>query len=407
MEISKKYLNKYMALLRFPNLIGSKGIHKILSTNREDLRLVIEDGTPYYAVSVFAPTLLLKALGVHFLPLEPVIATAGQFGLARDFREVTQKIIGFDTSCCGGQSILHLFENEIIPLPKCILACSHMCDDSLKTFNFVAEYYNIPILSLDVPYQVDQAAVDYVATQLKEMANTICEMEGIRFGIDRLKEAVATANRTNAHRHEVFSLCKDNPPVFNMPGYLPAYPFFSKFGDHEAEEIYRTLAADIRKRVKLKKWVFQGDYFRILWMGMIPLMVPHFLSYLDTLKFGFPTTELMFHSDFETMDEQDPFKGMAQQITRYPLVGRTKRRLDKIDEIIKEYHIEAVIHFNHRGCLSFNGDNYLLSDHLRAEDIPFLVLEGDIGDNAYCSENQLKEKALNFKQILEARYGTR
>jgi len=404
--LSDKYLSKFQALLRFPNLFGSPGIYRILKTNFEDLRQVTEEGRPYAAISVFVPSEILAALQIHYLPLEPVIATASQFGVVTEWEELYDDLLVTDTCCCGGQSLLALYERQVLPLPKYFLSCSHMCDDSLKTFNFLARRYDVPIFNLDVPYQKDREAVAYLASQLRELVRFICSIEHKELAPAALEGAIAVSNRTNGHRQALFSSMKTNPPLFRMFDNLPTYPMFSKFGRPEVETIYRELAEEVQTRVAKRQWAFEDGCYRLLWLGMIPLTFPKLLGFLDTLKFGFPITELALHSDFGSI-EGEPFEGIALKILNYPLVGPAQRRLDKIAQVLEEYGIEGVIHFNHRGCVSFNGDNFLVSELLKSRNVPLLVLEGDIALKKYCAPERLKEALEGFRLVLEERHGKR
>lgn len=400
---SLKYLSRYQALLKFPNLIALKGIYRILQSNFEDLRKIIEDKKSYAGISIFIPSEILNALNIHYLALEPVIATAFQLNIVRDLKDIQNEILIFDTSCCGSQSVLSLYKRKILPPPKYLLACSHMCDDSLKTFNFVSRYYNIPIFNIDVPYYNDEYTLDYIAAQLKDFIDFLCKIEKKTFKISSLKETISISNRTNELRHKIFSSCMKNPPIFKMSEYLPIYPLYTKFGKKDVEEIYIELLKETNNRIENKNQVFQDNYYRIFWMGMIPLASINFWKFIDSLHFGFPITELLLNSDFETIDEKDPIRGIARKLMSYPLVGGTQKRINLITNVIDNYGIEGVIHFNHRGCVSFNGDNFALYDYFKKRNIPFLVLEGDISDHDILERSQ--EKILNFHNILRENYG--
>lgn len=407
MEAYERYLARYRAILKFPNLMGSESAYDILRSNYEDLRRVLEDKEPYCAISIFVPSEILYALKVHFLPLEPVLATASQLGIIGDHRTVRSGIFVSDTSCCGCQALMVLYERNILPLPKYIIACSHMCDESLKAYNFVAKYYDIPIFNLDVPYGSDDRDVAYVKRQLEALIDFICEHEDTVFDIEALRSTVEISNRTNDHRQDLYSLGKGVPPVLRIVENLPTYPLFSKFGRADVENIYQKLTADVRKRVQSGSWAFKDGCYRILWLGMIPLTFPKFLGFMESLKLGFSMTELMLHSDFATIETHDPLEGIAKKIVNYPLVGRSEKRVEKIVGAINDYGIEGVVHFNHRGCIAFNGDNFIISETLKRMNVPFLVLEGDIADKEHCSEENLQKMVGEFHGVLEARYGSK
>jgi len=66
-----------------------------------------------------------------------------------------------------------------------------------------------------------------------------------------------------------------------------------------------------------------------------------------------------------------------------------------------------VIHFNHRGCMAFNGDNFILREACQSLGVPFMTVDGDIGLEEHCSIERMQSDLSNFRQVLEARYGAR
>jgi benzoyl-CoA reductase/2-hydroxyglutaryl-CoA dehydratase subunit BcrC/BadD/HgdB len=403
----EKYLARFRALLRFPNLIPIAPIYRILQLNCSDLSAVIEENRPYCAASIFAPSEILAAADAHYLPLEPVLAMAGQFGIITDLNDMKQGLLGFDTACVSGRSLIALYAREVLPLPKYLVSCSHMCDDSMKSFNFLAGHFGIPRFNLDIPYHADDVARAYVIDQLRELAEFVCRQEGKRFDLERLRRAVALSNASNRHRETLFELCRDHPPVLKLSENLSTYPLYIKFGRPEVEAIYAELVAVVRDAVARERWAYPGGAYRLLWMGMIPLVFPKLFGFLDQLAFSFPTTELMVHSRCDPVDERDPFAGLADKLLRYPLVGRSQRRVDLMTRIIQESKLEGVIHFNHRGCIAFNGDNFIVREACQGLGVPFMAIEGDIGLEEHCSMERLQADLLNFRQLLETRHGAR
>lgn len=404
---SEKYLARFRALLRFPNLVPIAPIHRILELNCDDLSKVIDEGRPYCAASIFVPPEILAAADAHYLPLEPVLATARQFGIFTDLKDVQQRLLGFDTACVSGQSLIALYAREILPLPRYVISCSHMCDDSMKSFNFLARYFGLPIFNLDIPFQGDAVARNYVVGQLHELAEFVSRHEGTTFDLERLRRAVVCSNATNRQRETFYDLCRDYPPVLKLSENLSTYPLYVKFGRPEVESIYTELVAFVRDAIAREKWAYPRGAYRLMWMGMIPLVFPKLFSFMDQLAFSFPTTELMVHSRFDPIDESDPIAGLADKLMNYPLVGRSQRRVEVLKEIVSKSQIEGVIHFNNRGCISFNGDNFVLREACQSLGVPFMVLEGDIAFEEHCSIEGLQSSLANFRQILEARYGAR
>ena len=404
---TEKYLSRFRALLRFPNLVPVAPIHRILELNCDDLSKVIEGHRPYCAASIFVPSEILAAADAHYLPLEPVLATARQFGIFTDLKDVQHGLLGFDTACVSGQSLIALYTREILPLPKYVISCSHMCDDSMKSFNFLAGHFGLPIFNLDIPFQNDDLARAYVIDQLRELAEFVCRQEGTRFDVERLHRAVVLSNSTNRQREVFFDLCRDYPPVLKLSENLSTYPLYVKFGRSEVEAIYAELVTVVREAIAHEKWAYPGGAYRLMWMGMIPLVFPKLFSFMDQLGFSFPTTELMVHSRFDPIDENNPFAGLAEKLLHYPLVGRSQRRVDTVMRIISESRLEGVIHFNNRGCIAFNGDNFILREACQSLGVPFITLEGDIAFEEHCSIDRLQSELLNFRQVLEARHGVR
>ena len=65
------------------------------------------------------------------------------------------------------------------------------CDANLLTFRTMADFYQVPVFAIDVPWNQTTENVQYVADQLKDLKIFLEKNTGKTISEDRLKERLA------------------------------------------------------------------------------------------------------------------------------------------------------------------------------------------------------------------------
>ena len=84
----------------------------------------------------------------------------------------------------------------MIPKPRLVVNTSLVCDANNLTFRRAAEHYGIPQQYIDVPYDRTEESVEYVAGQLRQLAELLEEITARKLDMEALKAAAARSCRT-------------------------------------------------------------------------------------------------------------------------------------------------------------------------------------------------------------------
>ena len=80
--------------------------------------------------------------------------------------------------------------DELAPFATAELCTYCGCTTFIKWFEALAEYYDVPLVMIDVPYQRDdkmeEGDIKYIEGQLRELAETCAKLTGRRFDESKL-----------------------------------------------------------------------------------------------------------------------------------------------------------------------------------------------------------------------------
>jgi benzoyl-CoA reductase/2-hydroxyglutaryl-CoA dehydratase subunit BcrC/BadD/HgdB len=141
---------------------------------------------------------------------------------------------------------------------------------------------------------------------------------------------------------------------------------------------------------------------RLYWFAWLPTYQCNLFEIIKANHVSVPICET-FRMCWDEIDEDNPFEGLALKCLKNIFVGPVTRRTDGLDKIIKDYHIDGSLLFATPACRHSNGAYRHLKDSMARLDIPFLMLDMDIGDSRGYSEEQIKTRLEGFVEILNQR----
>ena len=121
-------------------------------------------------VNIFLPCEVLHALNIP--PVLPeglscyLVSTAAE----RVFVEAAEERGVPESYCSYHKILLGLAETGVMARPRFILNTSLACDANQLTFRRLAEFWDVPRFTVDVPYAPSEESVAQVAEQLRAMA---------------------------------------------------------------------------------------------------------------------------------------------------------------------------------------------------------------------------------------------
>ena len=147
-------------------------------------------------VSVFTPCELIQEAGLYPYNVESFSCYLTASQAERAFLQNAEDSGLSETLCSYHKTFIGAAEKGLLPKPKCIVYTNLACDANLLTFHRLAEFYHVPVFSIDVPSRQTASNVAYVAAQLRALKRFLEQTTGRLIDEDLLAERVARGRET-------------------------------------------------------------------------------------------------------------------------------------------------------------------------------------------------------------------
>jgi len=318
-----------------------------------------------------------------------------------------------------GSTIMKIAEGEGWPLDMCsfdrlIIGCSiagelppgdlfltssYYCQGKAKANEIVAAGQGRRSVLFDVPNERSPEALAYVTAQLRDIAGMLEEVTGTKLDMDRLREAIRSANRARAAMLSLNAAMKARPcPWDGTKACLLSLAGAIFWGSPVLERIYGLLRAEIEERIAAGKVLPENR--RILWFPWVPVQPTNIFPFLKERRISIPMVEVaaVWWSE---LDEERPFEALAGKALENYLLGPASRRARSLTAMAKEYGVDGAIHFATPACHHENAAFRIIADALREEGIPVLHLEGDMTDERKYSPARTADLLDSFVGMIE------
>jgi len=350
--------------------------------------------------SLFAPTELVYAF--DFLPfsLEILAAVAASMELTPELLSRAEHNWLSTDFCSFHRAYMELVTAGMLPKPSFLLATSHTCDGTFKSFSHVSAHIRSPFLLIDTPYHNDGEAVRYLAGQLAEAAAQIEEITKTVLKKEKLERAFHFSNQARAALMEINELKKSPLPLMYGEESL-AFVLISGnlMGSASGVTLFESYRKELGERLRKGYNGIEGKK-RILWLHLKPFFPSTLMRYLERELKAVVVAEEINSVYWDELDMNDPWTSLARKLLSNYWVGNIEKRLKYIRKTIEEYRIDGVIHFSHWGCRQSNGGVRLIKDTVQEYGIPFLNLDGDCVDPRNYSEGQYVTRLEGFMEIM-------
>lgn len=349
--------------------------------------------------SLFTPCEAFYALGLAPMCAEQYATYANGAGAEHGFIEAAENAGIVETFCSYHKVLTGAVLTGVMPKPLAIVNTSLACDANNLTFRKAAERLNAPQYYIDVPYSADEAAVDHVARQLRQMVRWLEDLSGRKLEEDKLLAAMENSRRTMRTIQEIIPLRRDR--------YLPCElttELYEALMTHNALGREETLTyAQMLRRDFADSGETPGR--KILWMHTNPFYqtsVTQLFNYRSDPWIAL--SEMCYDTLIETdLDLRDPYRFMAARVVFNAYNGPISRRADRALEMAERVAADGVILFCHWGCKETCGASTLIQERLENAGYPVLILNGDGVDRRNSSDGQIQTRVQAFLELLEAR----
>jgi benzoyl-CoA reductase subunit B len=302
-----------------------------------------------------------------------------------------------------------------LPPPDLLLCTYCGCTTFIKWFEALAEYYDVPLVMLDVPYQrdgrIEPADLRYLVGQLKELAATGEKITGVKYREDRLSSILEQSVKAEDLWTDILRSARRRPAPFDA--YFEAVffmaPIYALRGTAECVEYYRLAKAEIEERVAHGVGPVADERFRVVVEGPPPW--PAFRAFWEMLKdwgvVSVASTYSKVGGFWDRGFRHDPARPL-ESIAEYCLGCYTNQslpqRADLIRSYVEEFDADAVVIHSVKSCRSFSvGQADFREEFSREGGIPTLLVESDLVDPRYFQHAQLKNRVDAFFESLEHR----
>ncbi|MHA2502623.1 MAG: 2-hydroxyacyl-CoA dehydratase subunit D [Candidatus Kariarchaeaceae archaeon] len=332
--------------------------------------------------------------------------------------------IGYGLDVCGyvktDIGLTHLSNGETdfgkIPKPDLLVCNFSGCSVYYKWWESLAEFYKVPLIMLDVPYQrhdkPQKEDLEYIITQLHEMIETVEKRFGVDFDVSKLKKTLEFSRRAEDGWAKSFEAGKNKPtPIdayFESIFYM--FPINSLRGTEIAADFYDLLNTELDERIKYGIGPVEEEKTRIVMEGVPPY--PGYRSFWNMFrKWNAPVVAATYPKvggmfDFEGMrhDPNRPFESIAEySLYSYCNLSWEFRR-ETIKNYLKDFDAEALVIHGIKSCRSFTAGQGDLRDYVINElGYPALYVESDHQDPRYWAEAQIMNRVDAFFEALGRR----
>jgi len=312
-----------------------------------------------------------------------------------------------------------------IPKPS-IAVYTNACNTYIKWAEIWERMYKVPVVTIDVPgtraagtqtwpgdpdFENDRA---YVLAQLKELIPTLERVSGVRFDIDRLREAMGHANTMNTMWRRALELNAARPSVFNALSdgtiYLGVANGFR--GAPEGAQYFTDLVEEMEYKAAHGIGTLTDEQYRLLFIGVPCYPIFRRFTELFTELGGtfVGSTYLQFASGGANLgfsyDLAHPLESLADGL----LIGVRDAmdnmffQVDILVRMIDTLAADGLVYHPIKSCRTVSTG---LADNRRAlmaqRDVPSLFIESDMMDRRVVSEAQLKNRIDAFFEGLASR----
>jgi benzoyl-CoA reductase/2-hydroxyglutaryl-CoA dehydratase subunit BcrC/BadD/HgdB len=302
--------------------------------------------------------------------------------------------------------MLKAYNMKEFPKPDVVVYNTNQCRDVQDWLAYYSRKYDVPIIGINSPDKVDELRQDHIQSvedQLKELVSPLEEISGNSFNETKFKESVQLSKETTILWKKVLETSMHKPSPFTFfDATIHMGPAVVLRGSQTAIDYYRLLLDELTQRVEDNVGAVDDEEFRLYWEGM-----PIWGKLRDLSELFYDLHSCIVASTycnswiFEGFEPDNPFFGMAKAYSEI-FINRSERvKEEYIRDHVKMYEIDGVIFHDSKTCPSNSNARYGMPERLKEDEIPTLVIDGDLNDLRCYSEEQSKTKIQAFIEQLK------
>lgn len=346
--------------------------------------------------SMFLPCEILQAFDLNPFCAEMFAAHLNGAYAAGPFVQKAQQVGIAQTYCSYHKILMGALIDGVMPAVRCVVNCSLACDANNLTFRAASRIMDRPQYYIDVPYAKNDAAVQYVAEQLKGLVPFLEQAVGRPFDQEKFAAAIAASRRTLHNMHETIPYRATRYLSGDLTSQLyEALLVHNGRGRSDALAFSRRLLEDYRQARPIT-----GK--KILWMHTNPYWQQPVAKYFNEREaVSVVATDLSYDMWAAVPEEPDPYRFMAATLVYDHYNGPVQDRIKAALAMAGRLKADGVVLFCHWGCKETCGASGLIKKALEQAGYPCLVLNGDGADRGNVSDGPMETRVQAFLELLE------
>ncbi|MFC1610761.1 2-hydroxyacyl-CoA dehydratase subunit D [Myxococcota bacterium] len=352
---------------------------------------------------VLTPFDLLSAMGVRSAFAEFTGALLASTGTVETFLGLAEDD-GYSTdSCSYHRAVIGAASQNLMPEPQFLIATTAPCTGGLALVEELARRFDKDLFVLHVPNDDRPDGVDYLAEQIRTMVDFVSAHTGEPLDGERLAAAMRKTNEARALLKETYALAGAVPSPARRRDMVNLNIVMSLLlGEDAAVEVARTYRDELRRKIEQHDTGVEGEQLRLLWLQNRIQFKTSLDAMLEREHHTAIVADEINDINWDPIDPEDPYRGLAARMMSVCYVGPVSRRLDNLKRIARDYHIDGALNPCHWGCRQGAGSRGLVAAGLKEAGIPVLNLEVDCVDPRNFSEGQLRTRLEAFVEMLLA-----
>ncbi len=352
---------------------------------------------------VAAPFDLLNAMNVTSCFVEFIGAMLASTGMATSFLENAEQS-GFGPDICGyHRGVIGAANQGIMPEPDFLIGTTCPCTGGLAIIENLACHFNKELLVLQVPKEINDKNIKYLAAQIEKMVDFVAKKTGEPLDPERLAAAVENTNQTRKIILDVYDMAKTTPsPVHSrdLRNFGVVMALF--LGTREGVEVAKAYQKEFSERIANNQSGVKNEAIRLMWIqNRIQFKHPLEKILEEEFQASIVADELNT-IDWDPIDPDDPYMGMAQRSMSISLNGAIDGRIDHLQRLASEYKIHGAINPCHWGCRQGAGGRGMIQAGLNKIGVPVLNLEVDCIDMRNFAKGQLTTRIEAFMETIQS-----
>nr|MDO8100152.1 2-hydroxyacyl-CoA dehydratase family protein [Candidatus Njordarchaeota archaeon] len=405
-------------------LRSSREVQQLIVRHYSEAQQAHSNGKLVAWLTALSPVELLYAMEVVPVFPENYSAVCASTGVAPEYMEAAESK-GYSRDLCSyfrcnfGHVIQGGGPMDGLPKPDFLLATGNVCYTRVKWWETLSHTLKAPLFFIDVPTagEYSDYAINYFMSQLQDFTTFLEKQTGHKLDDAKLKEAIQLSDRTGALWTELMELRRKIPcPMGVLDALSDMFVLVTYVGTKAPVELLEKVRDEVRDVVKHSIGVVPNEKYRLLFDNIPPWFDLRLIKYFQSYGGSFvvePYTQFVWSS---RMDPSKPLRSLAVKYVtlgledldrKYPNLGLKEPDKSGFDirillniQFAKEYSVDAVvIHWN-RSCKQMSIGEMEVKNSLQELGLPVLVFEGDMVDQRYYQEDQVKAKIDAFFEML-------